>query len=222
LQKPSMNRLYRLPLRTGLKNLSSGARRRRNFSKIIAIGILVLCAIAALVAIGIAAYSTLKHLTERPKPAATATAATSPAATPSPVSPANGTSDVLPPLEDPNKAASEGIVTGQPSAAQPSAAQQPATQQPSPASTIPTPASTPAVVPQHEQKTDSQPASPEKPLSKSARKNLEKKRIEAERKRARLEQMYQKHEISTDTYNKGKEEYKSEIQKYRNQIKPGN
>ena len=31
--------------------------------------------------------------------------------------------------------------------------------------------------------------------------------------------MYQRHEISTDAYDKGKEEYKDEIQKYRNAIK---
>ena len=69
--------------------------------------------------------------------------------------------------------------------------------------------------------TDSQAKETDKPLSKAARKILEKKRLEAERKRARLEQMYQNHEISTDAYNKGKEEYKIEIQKYRDALKSG-
>jgi hypothetical protein len=82
----------------------------------------------------------------------------------------------------------------------------------------PTPA---ASVAPHEQKTVSQPGESDKPLTKIARKNLEKKRLEAERKRARLEQMYHNHEISTDAYNKGKEEYKDEIQKYRDGLKAG-
>jgi hypothetical protein len=56
-----MNKLYRLPLRTRAKNLSSGVRRRRNSSKILATGILALCAVAALVAIGFAALRTFKH-----------------------------------------------------------------------------------------------------------------------------------------------------------------
>src|SRR5436309_14077646 len=94
-----MNRLYRLPLRTGLKNLSSGARRRRNFSKIIAIGLHALCAIAALVAIGIADYSTLKHLTTRREPAEPETATASPAATPWPVIPRRGKHADRVPLE---------------------------------------------------------------------------------------------------------------------------
>jgi hypothetical protein len=208
-----MNRLYRLPLRTGPKNLSSGVRRRRNWSKIIATGILALCAIAALVAIGIAAYTTLKNLTARPKPVAAATASTSPAATPSPAVAVTGTNDVLMPLSDPNKVPPEGIATAEPSA----------NQQSSPPASSPTPLPTPAAaVARHEQKTDSQPTNPDKSLSKSARKNLEKKRMEAERKRAHLEQMYQNHEISTDAYNKGKEEYKIEIQKYRDELKSGN
>jgi hypothetical protein len=62
---------------------------------------------------------------------------------------------------------------------------------------------------------------PEKPLTKTARQNLEKKREQAERKRARLEEKYQNHEISADVYNKGEEEYKNEIQKYRNELKSG-
>ena len=45
--------------------------------------------------------------------------------------------------------------------------------------------------------------------------------MEAERKRARLEQEYENHEISDDAYNKGEQEYKSEIQKYRNELKSG-
>ena len=83
----------------------------------------------------------------------------------------------------------------------------------------PTPA--PSVAP-HEQKTVTQSSDTVKPLTKAARKSLEKKRSEAERKRARLEKLYQNQEISTDAYNKGKQEYKDEIQKYRAELKSDN
>ena len=62
-----MNKLYRLPLRTRTKNLSSGVRRRQNSSKILATGILALCGLAALVAIGFAAFLTYKHMKGKPK-----------------------------------------------------------------------------------------------------------------------------------------------------------
>ena len=71
------------------------------------------------------------------------------------------------------------------------------------------------------QEAEAETRNPEKPLTKSARLSLEKKREEAERKRARLEEKYQHHEISADVYNKGEEEYKNEIQKYRNELKSG-
>ena len=71
------------------------------------------------------------------------------------------------------------------------------------------------------QETETNTRNPEKPLTKTARLNLEKKRQEAERKRAQLEEKYQNHEISADTYNKGEAEYRDEIQKYRNELKSG-
>lgn len=58
----------------------------------------------------------------------------------------------------------------------------------------------------------------ERQLPKSARKHLEKERREAERKRSRLEDLYQKHLISSEAYKKGEQEYKSEIKKYRNEV----
>jgi hypothetical protein len=203
-----MNKLYRLPLRTRTKNLSSGVRRRQNSSKLLATGVLALCALAALVAIGFAVVLTFKHMTAKPKAVAASTPST--AATPSPGTTALKPKDILLPLSDPNKAASE---------ATPSASAAASPQPSAPVLTsmaVPTPAA--SVAPQ-EQKTASQAKETEKPLSKAARKNLEKKRLEAEHKRARLEQMYQNHEISADAYNKGKEEYKVEIQKYRASIK---
>jgi hypothetical protein len=199
-----MNKLYRLPLRTRTKNLSSGVRRRQNSSKILATGILALCALAALVAIGFAAFLTYKHLRGKPKAVSTAAAAPSPTATPS-VHP----KDVLAPLSDPNKAASA------------------VTPLPSPRVLISTPVATPSPTPAasvtpREQKTDTETKVAEKPLTKAARKSLEKKRLEAEHKRAQLEKSYQNHEISSDAYNIGKEEYKTEIQKYRDELKSGN
>jgi len=52
-------------------------------------------------------------------------------------------------------------------------------------------------------------------LSDAARKNLERARREAERKRSRLEDAYRKHAISGDAYKKGEEQYRTEIEKYR-------
>jgi hypothetical protein len=203
-----MNKLYRLPLRTRTKNLSSGVRRRQNSSKILATGILALCGLAALVAIGFAAFLTYKHMKGKPK--AVAVASPTPAPTP------EAKKDVLLPLSDPNKASTDGTV----------AAQSTASPLPSPSvllsSPVPTPAPAPvAPVVQHPQKTDSQVGVTDKPLSKTARKTLERKRLEAEHKRAQLEKMYQRHEISADAYEKGKEEYKTDIQKYREALKAG-
>jgi cytoskeletal protein RodZ len=205
-----MNRLYRLPLRTRAKNLSSGVRRRQYSSKILAIIILVLCALAALIAIGFAAFLTYKHVA--PKPKAIVAAVPSPTATPLPPTPAAKPKDILMPLSDPNKAPSETTPSSHSAI----------TPQPSPPVLTSMPAPTPGPsVAQHDPKTASDAKQTDKPLTKAARKNLEKKRLEAERKRGRLEQMYQNHEISADAYNKGKEEYKAEIQKYRDGIKTG-
>jgi hypothetical protein len=203
-----MNKLYRLPLRTRAKNLSSGVRRRQNSSKLVRTGVIALGALAVLVAIGFLAFHAIKHLTGKPK--APAVAAHSPAATPSPTMPALKPKDILLPLSDPNKAAA-GEPASSPAAVSP---------QSSPPVLISTasPSPSPSVAPP-EQKAASPAKETEKPLSKAARKTLERKRLEAERKRARLEKKYQNHEISTDDYNKSKEEYKVEIQKYRNAIK---
>jgi hypothetical protein len=200
-----MNKLYRLPLRTRTKNLSSGVRRRQNSSKILATGILALCGLAALVAIGFAAFLTYKHMKGKPK--VVAVASPTPAPTP------EAKKDILLPLSDPNKAPADGTAAAQP-AASPQSSSTVLLSSP-----VPTPAAT-AVV-QHPQKTDSQGTGTDKPLSKAARKTLERKRLEAEHKRAQLEKMYQGHEISADAYNKGKEEYKAEIQKYREALKAG-
>jgi hypothetical protein len=56
---------------------------------------------------------------------------------------------------------------------------------------------------------------------RAGRKALEKERRAAERKRSRLEEMYQSHLISSEAYKKGEEEYKNEIERYRSQMNAG-
>jgi flagellar biosynthesis GTPase FlhF len=205
-----MNKLYRLPLRTRAKNLSSGIRRRQYSSKILAIVILALCGLAALVAIGFAAYLTYKNVA--PKSEAPLATNPSPRATPSPAPTAAKPNDELMPLSDPNKALSEGTPS----------ANAAASQQPSPPVLVSMPTPTPAAsAAQNGPQTGSEPKETQKPLTRAARKSLEKKRSEAEHKRARLERQFQNHEISAEAYNKGKEEYKEEIQKYRESLKAG-
>jgi hypothetical protein len=55
-------------------------------------------------------------------------------------------------------------------------------------------------------------------LSGAGRKAAERERRKAERKRARLEAMYQSHLISGATYKKGQEEYQSGIAKYHSEL----
>jgi len=57
-----------------------------------------------------------------------------------------------------------------------------------------------------------------KPPSESVRKNAEQARRDAERKRARLEDMYKKHLISDEAYKKGQDEYQNELGKYRSRV----
>jgi hypothetical protein len=96
------------------------------------------------------------------------------------------------------------------------------------------PIPTPAPVPQPESKaftSDSEllrgerpefgPKKVERQLPKSVRKNLENERREAERKRARLEDMYQRHLITSEAYKKGEREYKIQIEKYRSAVNAG-
>jgi hypothetical protein len=61
---------------------------------------------------------------------------------------------------------------------------------------------------------------PEIELPRAVRNKLEKERRQAERKRSRLEEMYQRHAISSEAYKKGEEQYKSEIERYRREMNP--
>jgi hypothetical protein len=203
-----MNRHYRLPLRTGPKNVSTSVRRRRSSPSIFATGLIALGGVAALFAVGFAAFLFYKRflIESKPVPKVTASAPATPLPT---VTPLARATDVLQPLADPNHFPSES-----PSPAQDTAA--PASSplvlmSPGVAASAPSPA-------QSEQKAETQSNTSGKQLSKAARKALEKERQVAERKRAHLEQMYQNHEISTEAYNEGKREYREVIQKYRSEI----
>ena len=59
---------------------------------------------------------------------------------------------------------------------------------------------------------------PNKFLSEAIRKNLERHRRKAERKRSQLEAMYGKHAISRDAYEEGEQKYKSQIERYRTEM----
>ena len=134
-------------------------------------------------------------------------------ATPSPVAtPFVATTDILQPLADPNRAVS---AVPSPTAATRSQAQ---STPGLPAVATPTPSGLDLHA---ERKGATPPENATKTMSKAARKSLEKKRQAAERKRAHLELMYQNDEISAAEYNKGEQEYKDEIQKYRKEIGPG-
>jgi hypothetical protein len=201
-----MNRHYRLPLRTGPKNVSTSVRRRRSSLSIIITGLIALGGVAALFAVGFAAFLFYKRflIESKPVPKVTASAPATPSPTVTPLA-----TDVLRPLADPNHSPSESLSPAQDAAAPASSPL--VLMSPGVAASTPSP-------PQSEQKAETQSSTPGKQLSKAARKELEKERQAAERKRAHLEQMYQNHEISTEAYNQGKREYREVIQKYRSEV----
>lgn len=202
--KPSMNKHYRLPLRTQPKTVSTTVRRRRGLPSLVTTSLFALGGIAALFVAGFAAFFAYKHFSHK----AVHVVAVAPSPSASPTTPAVVATDVLRPLADPNHASSpvpSPTVAVVPQGGLTSAA-------------APTPG---ASVTQSAEKGGASADNPAKTTSKAARKSLEKKRQAAERKRARLEQMYQNHEISTTEYNKGEQEYKDEILKYRKEANPG-
>ena len=210
-------KLYRLPLRMKSKTQLSDARRRRKSPNMVVAGILVIGALFALAAIVLTVFGAFKHKANIPKEVGVAPVP--PTADASPAASGNKENDVVMPLANPPPTPSATVTSSHSTNNQRS----PAADSSATPARESTPASTPAsVAHKHEQKADAETKNPDKSLTKAARQSLEKKRKEAERKRAWLEQKYQDHEISTDVYNKGKEEYKSEIQKYRNELKSGN
>jgi hypothetical protein len=206
-----MNKHYRLPLRTRPKNVSTAVRWRRGSPSLVTTGLIALGGLAALFAIGFATLFVYKHFSHKPAPIAVAAPTIS--ATPSPVAtPFVATTDVLRPLADPNRAVS---AVPSPTVAAGSQAQSTPGW---PAVAAPTPGRSDLHA---ERKGATPPENATKTMSKAARKSLEKKREAAERKRAHLEHMYQNDEISAAEYNKGEQEYKDEIQKYRKEVIPG-
>jgi hypothetical protein len=57
-----------------------------------------------------------------------------------------------------------------------------------------------------------------RPKAKTTPKDLEKQRLAAEKKRARLEAMYQKGTITSEAYKSGENEYRIAIQRYRTEV----
>jgi hypothetical protein len=55
-------------------------------------------------------------------------------------------------------------------------------------------------------------------MRRIGRRSLEKQRLAAEKKRSRLEAMYQKGTISSQAYRNGENEYRIAIQRYRNEV----
>jgi hypothetical protein len=230
-----MNKLYRLPLRMRSKPQQLDTRRRRTSPNLILGGILAAGALFAVAALGLTFFGAFRHKPNVPKEVgvvtpAPAVANVSPEATPA------KEDDAVMPLTNPNAASTPKNPNGAstPNLASARLTNDQLTSVPASSGTpirsstpaailssTPAAASPASTVQKHEQKTETDAGSSEKSLSKAARMSLEKKRVDAERKRARLEQMYQNHEISADVYNKGEEEYKSEIKKYRNELKSG-
>ena len=210
-RKPSMNKHYRLPLRTRPRNVSTAVRWRRGSPSPVTTGLIALGGLAALFAIGFATFFIYQHFSHKAAPVAVTAPPISTTPSPAPT-PVVATTDVLRPLADPNR-----LVSAVPSptvATVPREASTPSL----PAVAAPTPG---GLAVHAEQKGNTPPENATKTMSKAARKSLEKKRQAAEHKRARLEQMYQNDEISTAQYNKGEQEYKDEIQKYRKEVSPG-
>jgi hypothetical protein len=213
-----MNKLYRLPLRMRSKPQQLDTRRRRPSPNLIIGGILAAGALFVVAALGLTFFGAFRHKPNAPKEVGVATPApavanVSPEATPA------KEDDTVMPLANPNGASSPNLASARSTNDQLTSV--PASSGTPIRSSTPAAASPASTVQKHEQKTEADVGSSEKSLSKAARMSLEKKRVDAERKRARLEQMYQNHEISADVYNKGEEEYKSEIKKYRNELKSG-
>jgi hypothetical protein len=210
----SMNKLYRLPLRMRSKTQLSDVRRRRKLPNLVVAGILVVGALFALTAIGLTVFGAFKHKANVPKEVGVPP--DPPSADASPTASQSKENDVVMPLANPNPTPSTPVASSHSTNDQQSSAPE---SKATPARSS-TPAGTSASVGQkHEQKADVEAKNPDKSLIKAGRQSLEKKRKDAERRRARLEEKYQNHEISTDAYNKGEEEYKSEIQKYRHESK---
>jgi hypothetical protein len=211
-----MNKFGNRPMKILEKGLLNESRWTSNSDKVFVAAAGALLALSATVVMCIMTFSAHRHKTFGSNgsvvPILPATKVTAPAG--------RGSGDIMP-LPDTNQAHNGTI------AAEHSAIDQ------SPTSAL-NPIPTPVPTRQPESKAftnDSElprgeraefgPKNLERQLPKSVRRNLEKERREAERKRSRLEEMYQKHSISSEAYKKGEKEYKSQIEKYRSEVNAG-
>jgi hypothetical protein len=210
-----MNKLGPRPSTILMKAQPNGSRRIRSTTKVLGATLGILFALCGTIGICSFAFNAIKARTSVPKGLAS-----------TPIVPAVKASPTVPADKD------NGTVVAQPATNQ----SETATADGSKMDQKSTPAASPAPpsvpVPPDERKASvndrdfleskaPEPKAPDRQLSGVVRKNLEKGRREAERKRSRLEEMYQKHEISSEAYKQGEEEYKSAIEKYRAALNAG-
>jgi len=212
-----MNKLDLRPSTILMKAQPKDSRRIRNSTKVLTLG--TLFALCGIVGICLIAFSAIKARISAPK--GSAGVASLPAVKASPAIPVDKDNGMVIPQPSTNQAHNEAV-----------AANRSTIDQKSTPTLSPTPASMPVV--QNERKAsvndrefleskepNAEPKNPDRQLSGAMRKNLERDRREAERKRSRLEEMYQNHAISGEAYKKGEEKYKSEIEKYRREMNVG-
>jgi hypothetical protein len=201
-----MNRHRRRPLRLHLKarpvaKLEYRQPPKRSL-KVIVAGIVV--ALVAIGALGFTAFSVLKnvrlkHSEHTPVASATATTSAVVVGTQNPVIATTPRPVTIPAKPSPSIAVTTHV---------------PATT-PVPV-TSPIPAISPVQQPTPVVSKDG--AHEGKPPSEATRKTREQARRDAERKRAHLEEMYQKHLISSEAYKKGQDEYRDAMAKYHNRV----
>jgi len=192
-----MNRRRHLPLRRRLKVRISNRERQsvsaKDLIKKVALGAFVALSVA--IAIGFGASHLFASRSSRARNSGNTQIVA--AATPSPS-----------PVEKETNPASANLETVHPETV---------VSEDSARSPLPTPVPTATPLPQSTAIVSDNPAHDVK-QSGVERKSVEKERRAAERKRSRLEAMYQKHEISSEAYKKGQDEYQSEMAKYRNAL----
>jgi hypothetical protein len=202
-----MNKLGYQPMPVLLRTETSDARQTSNSAIILrvvaALGtIFALCGVIAtcLIAFNVYPAKTLESKTQGDVPNVPATKVT-------PTVTANPDNGMGIPLPETNQA-QRGAIAEDHSILE---------QTPVPASN---PASTPAAVGQSEAPmSDSDLLKGER--SEVGQTNLDRHLTEAVRKGSRLEEMYEKHAISSEAYKRGEEKYRSEIERYRREMNVG-
>jgi hypothetical protein len=195
-----MNRRRRQPLKKRLKvrirNPEPQSISAKNLIKKVALGAFVALGLAIVIGFG-ASHLFASRSSRASNSGNTQTVL---AATPSPS-----------PVETETNPGSANLETGQPEAV---------VSEDSARSPLPTPGLTATPLPESTPSVTDDPAHEVK-RSEVDRKTVERERRAAERKRSRLEAMYQKHEISSEAYKKGQDEYRTEMAKYRSALNGG-